>query len=124
MGFRLDDSKNQRDIDRFTQTVRTGTINTESVIQSWGLDADLTLLPLRNVELFGQTNYRNHPSEDNRRTQRWLVDVGIRYQPSRVIELELKLQNLTDADTYTDIRYRDTDMFVTDRILLSRKVRW
>ena len=99
--------------DRFTQTVRTGTINTESVIQSWGLDADLTLLPLRNVELFGQTNYRNHPSEDNRRTQRWLVDVGIRYQPSRVIELELKLQNLTDADTYTDIRYRDTDMFVT-----------
>ncbi len=101
-------------IERFTQTVSTEeTANTESVIQSWGVDADITLLPLHNVELFGRADYRNHPLEGKHRTQRWLIDAGVRYQPSPIIELELKLHNLTDTDRYTEIRYHDADLFVT-----------
>ena len=41
------------------------------------------------------------------------MDTGLRCHPARRVELELTVQNLTNADRYTEIQYVDADRFAT-----------
>ena len=62
---------------------------------------------------YNRLDLRSLPAESGPRTTRCFMDTGLRCHPARRVELELTVQNLTNADRYTEIQYVDADRFAT-----------
>lgn len=96
-----------------TRTADLPAANATSHLNTWGADADVSVLPIENLELFYRLDLRSLPAESGPRTTRCFMDAGLRCHPARRVELELTVQNLTNADRYTEIQYVDADRFAT-----------
>ena len=100
-------------VERSTRWADLPAANASAHLNPWGAEADLSVLPIENLELFYRLDYLSLPAEGGPRLARCFMDVGVRCQPVRRVELELTVQNLTNADRYTEIRYVDADLFTT-----------
>ncbi len=100
-------------VERSTRWVDLPAANASAHLNTWGADADVSVLPFENLELFYRLDYLSLPAEGGPRVARCFMDAGVRCHPVRRVELELTVQNLTNADRYTEIRYVDADLFTT-----------
>lgn len=96
-----------------TRTADLPNAKATSHLNTWGTDVDLSILPIEDLELFYRLDLRSLPAESGPRTTRCFMDTGLRCHPARRVELELTVQNLTNADRYTEIQYVDADRFAT-----------
>lgn len=108
----------QSPIQVFTQTINNESSSPKSKLFNWATNIDISLLPFENIELFYLLDYKNNPASGQKNREQWaFMDIGVRYQPTKKIELELKLQNLTNIKVYTITNYKDADKFITDYYL-------
>lgn len=45
------------------------------------------------------------------------MDLGVRFQPTKRLEMELKMQNITNIKVYTITNYQEGDKFITNYYL-------
>lgn len=86
-------------------------------INNWGSDMELSVLPLRNMEIYYNVNYSNRSLQENKRENILFMDYGIRFQPSKEIELKLSLWNLANQKSYTRAIYSELDRIETTHFL-------
>lgn len=99
------------------QKINTAIQSLTNRINNWGTDMELSVLPFQNMEIYYNLNYSNRPLQENRRENIFFMDCGIRFQPSREIELELSLWNLANQKSYTRAIYRELDRIETTHFL-------
>lgn len=76
------------------------------------------MLPRENIELFCLLDYKNNQiSGDKNREQCTFMDLGVRFQPTKRLEMELKMQNITNIKVYTITNYQEGDKFITNYYL-------
>jgi hypothetical protein len=95
------------------------------------MNGEITVLPVKNVELFYKITYSNNPlTEEGKREQLYFMDCGARYQPSKSLELELSVYNFTDNKRYTSTVYQELEQIKTTyylrpaSVILSIKFRY
>lgn len=102
----------------FTQTINDNSSFPKSKLMTWATNIDISLLPSENIELFYLLEYKNNPAAGQKKREQWaFMDIGVRYQPTRKMELEMKLQNVTNIKVYTITNYQEADKFITDYYL-------
>ena len=82
-------------------------------INQFGADLEVSVLPFQNMEVYYNLNYNNNPLQENERENTCFMDCGIRYQPAKVIEIDLRLNNLTSKTNYTRTIYSELDRIET-----------
>ncbi len=98
----------------YTQTVSTTGLSNEKL--DWSLDADISFLPFKNMEVYYSLNYQNNGiegSDGKGREVFCLMDAGLRYQPCYRAEVELCVRNIGNVQDYTSLSYVDGDKFAT-----------
>lgn len=101
------------DISIFSQSIKSDLNSSNSQNINWGINTDISVLPLENMEIFYQLDFKNNPLDNDARTSFWFMDAGIRYQPQKNMEIELKAHNITNIHVITNTTYREMDTFTT-----------
>lgn len=108
----------QNPLQVFTQIINDNSLSPKSRLFNWAANIDISLLPHEKIELYYLLDYKNNHVAGYKNREQWaFMDVGVRYQPTKRIELELRLQNITNIKVYTITNYQEGDKFTTDYYL-------
>ncbi len=96
-------------------------------IDNYSGELSVTLMPLYRFEIYGTAAYTDTDLGSSGRKRDLFLDCGTRLLLGRW-EIELKMRNLTDRDSYTTSRFTGDDSYVTTYMLRPREgmvsLRW
>ena len=103
--------------DFMRQKTNTENQNLATPINNWGADMELSVLPIKNLEIYYNVNYSNRSLLEDKRENILFMDGGVWYQPLKEMELGLSFRNLTNEKSYTRAIYRELDLIKTTHFL-------
>lgn len=108
----------QNPLQIFTQVINESSLSPKSRLFNWSSIIDISMLPRENIELFCLLDYKNNQISGDKNREQWtFMDLGVRFQPTKRLEMELKMQNITNIKVYTITNYQEGDKFITNYYL-------
>jgi len=97
----------------------TSPINKEGLFR-WTAQANLTFMLPSNAEFYTTYEYYNTPSQYQYNKTCQFMNAGLRYLVNKKLEIEMKIQNLLNAKSYSSIVFTDSDILSTSYSLRPR----